>query len=410
MTANMDVSENANISLEMEWNDKFYYNRTCNAWINYREINTSLLTDLNSTLCHNYSTKQASYVNESTVCIGDGFQIYFHLVPVDSFIVYVQFSLAVLIVIMNSILIFILIKRVKLTVTNIFLSFLGFSDACCAVLATFPFCFGYMMGSIPVSDNSKEALPGLAYVPLEYPFCIEFDWTFVSLSDLFHYISIWITAALGCVKAIALMFPIKSRIYIKSKMATVCCLLITFVSFGVYLPFSFSKSFVKGQNDVCCSKEVLLMSLYSKIFDWIIILTYIITFLTLIISTIYIATILTVRSRIRKTENRKMQQRNNRSAIIVIMIVVDFISTEAITAVCYISEPFIDDYRLCLSGFFQYQQLIMLLGFASNFITYWIMSQELRSHVYNCVSSCFCHQRRRIDMSASAASTQTTHM
>lgn len=360
--------------------------------------------DLNSTDCRYndsgmFSFSNSTYDNmtehlnnsclsqQSNICGTYG--LYTHFITVHNHIVYIGTFLSLLIVVLNGILISILLHKNNITTINIMLSALGFCDACCAVLLFFPLFVGYAINYIPIDSHDATFVPGMANMPIPYPFCIIFDVTYITLSDFFHSMSMWITTVLGFIKAFVLMFPLQSRIYMTTRAAKYVCGVITFMCVVIYIPLTATKTFTKVGDDVCCMTNPLGV-IYWETFEWIISVTYLVSFIILITSTIYIfSKLIFTRARIQMSSSSKMQERNRRAAIIVVIIVIIYLLSEAVSACCYFSTTFFNTYQWCVVSFYQVQQLIMLLGFASNFFIYWSMSRDLRAQVNACLNICF---------------------
>ena len=189
------------------------------------------------------------------------------------------------------------------------------------------------------------------------------------------------------------MFPLQSRLYVKGKVARILCVFIMLFCIGVYAPIAVTKTFTPAVNNICCFQNDFGNE-YRKTFEWIVTMTYLISFSVLITSTVYICFILTIkRTNIGRAENARIQNRNHRAAIIVVLIVIIYLISEAISAFCFFSSTFKNSWDWCIFSFYQYQQIVMLCGFASNFFIYWSMSQELRKQVYNYVCFCFVNKK-----------------
>ena len=364
--------------------------------------------DLNSTDCrynnsgtfsYSNSTGNSTYANmtehfnnsclsqQPNICGTYG--VYTHFITVHNHIIYIGTFLSLLIVVLNGILISILLHKNNITTINIMLSALGFCDACCAVLLFFPLFVGYAINYIPIDSHDATFIPGMANMPIPYPFCIIFDVTYITLSDFFHSMSMWITTVLGFIKAFVLMFPLQSRIYMTTRAAKYVCGVITIMCVVIYIPLTATKTFTTAGDGVCCMKNPL-GNIYWKTFEWIISVTYLVSFIILITSTVYIfSKLIFTRARIQRSTSSKMQERNRRAAIIVVIIVIIYLLSEAVSAWCYFSTTFLNTYQWCVVTFYQVQQLIMLLGFASNFFIYWSMSRDLRAKVNACLNICF---------------------
>lgn len=370
--------------------------------------------DLNSTDCRYndsgmFSFSNSTYDNmtehlnnsclsqQSNICGTYG--LYTHFITVHNHIVYIGTFLSLLIVVLNGILISILLHKNNITTINIMLSALGFCDACCAVLLFFPLFVGYAINYIPIDSHDATFVPGMANMPIPYPFCIIFDVTYIILSDFFHSMSMWITTVLGFIKAFVLMFPLQSRIYMTTRAAKYVCGVITFMCVVIYIPLTATKTFTKVGDDVCCMTNPLGV-IYWETFEWIISVTYLVSFIILITSTIYIfSKLIFTRARIQMSSSSKMQERNRRAAIIVVIIVIIYLLSEAVSACCYFSTTFFNTYQWCVVSFYQVQQLIMLLGFASNFFIYWSMSRDLRAQVNACLNICFFCPKKSDELS-----------
>lgn len=360
--------------------ENFDLERNSSNICNYTNDGVSNFTKNTSDLCKS---------NQENIC--GGYERYGHIVPVNIFIIFIGTFMAIMIVVLNGLLISILLRKNTVSAINILLSALGFCDACCAVLLFVPLMIGYLISSVPIDGNTitLESVPGTAFVNINYPFCVIFDWTLITLADWFHTMSMLITTILGLLKATVLMFPLKSRLFIKGKMARFICLATIIVCIAIYAPLAATKRFTGIGDNICCYENDFGND-YRKTFDWIVTMIYLLSFVILITSTIYICMTLTIkRSTIQRSENSKIQDRNRRAAIIVSIIVVIYLLSESISAFCYFSVTFNRSYDWCVFSFYQYQQLIMLLGFASNFFIYWFMSRDLRSQVYNYIRICF---------------------
>ena len=324
---------------------------------------------------------------QTIMCNNDSYVLYTAPVPTELSIIYCDAVLALIVVIINSVLISALLRKTNITVINILLSVLGLSEVCYAVFACFPVCVGVIMDSLPVNFWHRDIHPGLIQVLILYPFCVGFDVT-NKLAELFHTISLLITTFLCLLKALIMIFPMKARIYLSRNVTVAVCILIFCFCVAIYLPFFVTKLFIRYNYNLCCFKAELEF-LYRPTFIWINSITYMFSFFIMIVSTIYISLKLTIlKTNIQKIENYKTQRRNRRAAIIVVLVVMVFVLSEAIPVVCYISVFFTGNWSWCLSRYFQYQQLIMLFGFAFNFIIYSVMGKELRTQVYNCIT-CF---------------------
>lgn len=335
-------------------------------------------TEVSNNSCSNLQT---------IMCNDDSYLLYTAPVPTELSVIYCGAVLALIVVIINSVLISALLRKANITVINILLSVLGLSDMCCAVFACFPVCVGVIMDSLPTDFWHIDIHPGLIQVLVLYPFCVGFDVT-NRLTDLFHTISMLITTFLSLLKALIMIFPMKTRIYLSRNVTVAVCIFIFCFCVAIYLPFFVTKLFFRHDYNLCCFKEELEL-LYRPTFIWINSITFMFSFFIMIVSTIYISLKLTImKTNIQKKENYKTQRRNRRAAIIVVLIVMVFVLSEAIPVVCYLSVFFTGHWSWCVTPYFQYQQLIMLFGFASNFIIYSVMGKELRTQVYNCIT-CF---------------------
>jgi len=322
---------------------------------------------------------------QTIMCNDDSYVLYTAPVPTELSIIYCGAVLALIVVIIYSVLISALLRKANITVINILLSVLGLSDVCCAVFACFPVCVGVIMNSLPISFWHRDIHPGLIQVLILYPFCVGFDVT-NRLADLFHTISMLITTFLSLLKALIMIFPMKTRIYLSRNVTVAVCIFIFCFCVAIYLPFFIAKLFFQYNYNLCCFKAELEF-LYRPTFIWINSITYMFSLFIMILSTIYISLKLTIlKTNIQKMENYNTQRRNRRAAIIVVLIVMVFSFSEAIPVVCYLSVFFTGNWSWCLTQYFQYQKLIMLFGFASNFIIYSVMGKERRTQVYNCIT------------------------
>lgn len=345
--------------------------------------------DRNST---SNTTSVCTVLDEKTC---GSFNRYGHIVPGSMYLVSFGTFLSLLIVFLNGVLLSILLRKTNITPINILLSALGFCDACCSLCLFPPLFVGFAIDNSPFANNHRtlENIPGMVYSEFSFPFCIVFDLIYITLSDCFHTMSIWLTTLLGLIKALVLMFPLQSRIYLRNKIAKIVCLAIMIICLSIYMPFALTKSFIEVNNGICCIERDLSSQFFNE-FHWIIAMTYLISFAVLIVSTIYICITLTSKkNKIRRSENPKNVERNRRAAIIVTTIVIIFLLSEAISALCYISLTFTNSKYLCLYSFYQCQQLVILFGFASNFFIYWSMSKNLRSGVTNCINFCLKNQK-----------------
>lgn len=114
----------------------------------------------------------------------------------------------------------------------------------------------------------------------------------------------------------------------------------------------------------------------------------------MVICTIYICCKLTIcRDRIQSNIQRKLQERNRRSAIIVVLICIIFILSEAIHVVATIifSDANSSDVPAFAQNAVQFVLISWEIGFALNFVVYLILSKQLRNKIMTCFKRiCFC--------------------
>lgn len=115
----------------------------------------------------------------------------------------------------------------------------------------------------------------------------------------------------------------------------------------------------------------------------------------MVICTIYILCCkLTIcRDRIQSNIQRKLQERNRRSAIIVVLICIIFILSEAIHVVATIifSDANSSDVPAFAQNAAQFVLISWEIGFALNFVVYFILSKKLRNTIIACFKRiCFC--------------------
>lgn len=362
-------------------------------------VSTTMNSTVTSAFCNNnVDSDLTSYKNDSSqeqtvrssVTCSSGSAFYIIPLVNSKEMLFTGTGLSVMVTILNGILVTILLRKNNISPVNILLAVLGISDAICSLFMFQPIFIGYITDMIPFGRGKLIGdMPGYAVFVISFPYCIAIDWIHIILNSCIHTISISLTTVLGLVKALVLMFPLKSRVYVTNRLAWYICIVVTVFSFAFHAPWGFMKSFTKIGHDKCCVDLSFIK--YLSTILWFVVIVYIVSFSVLILSTIYIWLKLTIwRTKIQRSENPRHTERNRRTAIIVASIIVIFLICELPNATCIVLNSITGSNDLCSKNIDQYQNIIILTGFASNFFIYWLMSNNLRSQFYSYMKSCCC--------------------
>ena len=229
-------------------------------------------------------------------------------------------------------------------------------------------------------DDRKETDIFLQIGKVKYPFCIFSEISYF-LGHVFHSSSLLITSLVAVQKALAIQFPFWSKVNLKNrKISLICGLFLIFMAFCLNISLVLYTVYPSSDLHWCCRVRNTIKSWNASGHKGILLFCYMLCFILLISSSLFIAFSLTCRRR-KKNDNKITRKRHHRSAIIVVAVACFCLITEIIPFSCRSSASL---KTLCSNDIHQFELLILQFGFATNFLIYIIMSEKLRSRIIFC--------------------------
>ncbi|CAC5369690.1 unnamed protein product [Mytilus coruscus] len=297
-------------------------------------------------------------------------------------IVYAECAIAVEILLVNTIVIVIFLKKYMSPIT-VWLSGLALSD---------------LLTSI--STVSLDVL-GL-YKPMQhpagvlmwywwYPSCVTYT-IIRTHSFAFHLMSVLFTTVLCLHKAVAILFPFWTKRSINIKFSVVSSVVIAVSSIFILCPSLLDKcSILHELNGMCCSEELPRdIQLATSQIMYLVNLTLM---AVVVFCTTFISCKLTCFKKIVATsESLAIRKKNKRSAIVILIICIIFLMSEFIQTILYVKFAMFPDFANSNEWFsiiVNFKDISLLVGYALNFIVYLLLSDRLRTIVFKgCCNVC----------------------
>jgi hypothetical protein len=308
-----------------------------------------------------------------------------YLLCAKHWLVYSAVTIANFVTILNIFVIYIFSKKENLSPVTIVLCFLASSDTASVLCSYYP-----QLINISYSVYEREQ-DYYTLVMVKYPLCVVSN-RIENIGHDFHLMSILLTALLCVLKTTVVMFPFCSKNIITNRFAIVSSLFAVFLSAGLSL-FSFMTSesyFAPGRNDICVGQVEYLDSFntYDAYVDTIVFVIFAISFIIVFICTIYLCAKLTcLRRNLPWTDSKAMQSRNRRSAVMVVLIAIIFLVSEATNAIERLDNalPIVIFSKKIHNALETNSKFPVLIGNALNFIVYLTISQLFRAMLCNSI-------------------------
>ena len=306
-----------------------------------------------------------------------------YLLCAKHWLIYTAVTIANFITIVNIFVIYIFLMKENLSPVTIILCFLASSDTASVLCGYYP-----QLINISYSVYERE-YDYYTIVMVKYPLCIVSN-RIENIGHDFHLISILLTTMLCVLKTTVVMFPFCSKNIITNKFAIVSSLFVVFLSVGISL-FSFMTAesyFAPGRNDICVGQVEYLDSFntYDAYVDTIVFVIFAISLIIVFICTIYLCAKLTcLRRNLQWTDSKAMQLRNRRSAVMVVLIAIIFLVSEATNAIERLDNvlPIAIFSKKIHNALETNSKFPVLIGNALNFIVYLTISQQFRAMLWN---------------------------
>lgn len=324
-----------------------------------------------------YDLNNSSIVSDNNSCGDDGYL--FRMRSYRPWVFHVGATNTFIIIIFNSMVVRAFRQKNLLSSATIPLIVLALCDIMACVFMFWPNELGFLLQSFHY-DKSRETDVFLHINRMNYPFCILSEVSYY-LGHVSHSSSLLLTSLVSVQKALVVQFPLWSKVYLMKKRVILTISLCTvFLTFCLHSSLVFYTVYPSNNEKWCCRRLNFVKRWNAKGHKQILLVCYMICFVTMVMSSLYIAFSLTCRRR-NKNDNRVWRKRHRRSAIIVILIACFCIFTELIPFSCRSSLKF---KQLCSNDIHQFELLILQFGFAANFLIYIVMSEKLRSRIMFC--------------------------
>lgn len=338
------------------------------------------------------NTTAANKQNISTVnSNSSSFLLFNYFVTENPWIVHTGAGVTYLVILLNSFVIYVLMKKENKTVSTLPLVSLAISDTFTAICHFLPKHYGFLFDQLERQDIFYS--DGVSYVRTKYPFCIFYVWTFITYSVSFHSISIAVTAFLSIQKAIVLLFPIKSKLFFTKNLIMMIIVTIWVIIVCLFIPIGLVYDFSEDQGMCAFTNNKIASEYFGKVFPIAASALNLSSLCAMFFSTIYISVKLTCLRNSPKAEatpftNTILQ----RAALVVVLVTLTFILFDSMYIVCsvHLAMTQFQDYSLCAHKYWQYNGLINVLGFSTNYFIYLAVSQNIRKQMLEVMKAAVC--------------------
>lgn len=325
-----------------------------------------------------YELDNSSFVADNCTCGHDGYL--FRMRSYRPWVFHIGSANTVVIIIFNLMVIRAFSQKSLLSSATVPLIVLALCDILASIFMFWPNELGFILRTFHFNESQNSDVFLYIY-KINYPFCI-FSQISYYLGHVSHSSSLLLTSLVAVQKALVIQFPLWSKVYLMRRVILSASLLIVFLTFCLNSSLVFYTVYPSNDQQSCCRKLDFVKKWNAFQHKQILFVCYIICFITLMVSSIYIAFSLTCRRR-SKNDTRVLRKRHRRSAVIVILIACFCIITEFIPFCCRSSFYF---KQLCSNEIHQFELLVLQFGFTANFLIYIVMSQKLRSNIMCCRS------------------------
>lgn len=292
-------------------------------------------------------------------------------------------AFAYLIALFNVLVVSMFVKSRNITPTSIILMCLAVTDTLAAFCQSFPWQFGLILGLIKNAGTNVHVRAG---------YCEFFALVEAPLFYAFNDTSILLTTQLCIIKVMALQFPIWFRLNMTNKKAMITSTFLALFAFVLELHPVFTFRFEADESGLCCYNKDFsgYYYAYTVVGLWILPMIYLVASISLIFSSTFIAAkLFCCRNGIDLFQISEQARRRHRNVTIsVIAITIVFLISETLDFVCILSPMMTTIFDLpdvyesdWFKTIFQYQRLILEIGYASNFVIYIITCEEFRRNI-----------------------------
>ena len=301
-------------------------------------------------------------------------------------VVHTGAGLTYLVIIMNLFVIYLFLKTENISPSTIVLAALAMSDGLSAMGAFLPKHFGYLFNQIETTDLFFSE--GMPYIDTKYPFCILYAWTFITMSVCFHNVSVILTVLLSGLKAASLAFPVWCKVYITKRVVVVSIVITSIFIIALSIPIGLVYNFTQENDDHCTfTSNKVAAEFFGKVYPKLVAVLYIVSLGVLLFSTIYICAKLTCLRQHDKfiVTTTAMNDKFRRISFIVVLLSVNFVIFDSLFIVCifHLTVTHFEDLSFCAHDYWQYNGLLTVVGFATNYVIYLSVSQRIRHQIFS---------------------------
>lgn len=324
----------------------------------------------------------------------------------DLWIIHLGAFFSYIVIAANSIIIPAFLRKEVASPSTLILAGLAFTDEIAAICLFLPKHLGFLSGQLEYGYDYNETIPILS----KYPYCRFLFWMDSVLISAFHLISLVLTTLLALQKSVAILFPIRSKRFLKKRTSVVLVLLSITTLLTVYIPYGLMFDFHE-ENDFCILSYDSWVS--ERFFQDIFFLATFIYMSSIVLQTIcsiYISCKLTCcDSDLQKTVTSQVKHLHRRSAIVVVLIVVIFILSEFLSILCIFQITFTNYDTMCSNQVYDFSDLTLVVGFAANYFVYLVMSRQLRNVLTRHLLCCVPRRKRLLKNSNSTTIKSFSH-
>lgn len=190
--------------------------------------------------------------------------IVYYGVPFRSQMIF-EGTLLLIIIIFNTWICWIFLKKKNRNHVTLLLAFLGITDSVTSICSTIPKLVGYAFYFDDFRNNTESVFDGWFW-KRRYPSCIPL----VIIEDcihVFHASSVLITTILCVQKSVVMAFPFRSKVYCTMQTSLIAIMMTLVTTLAIYLPSTVHgvNNMYKGENDTCCisSEHMYIVNIHA---------------------------------------------------------------------------------------------------------------------------------------------------
>lgn len=313
-------------------------------------------------------------------------------------VVHTGAALTYLVILLNSFVIYVFLKKDNISPSTIPLAALAISDGLTSTLFFLPKHFGYLFNQLEVEEFYYSK--GIAYIKPRFPFCVFYLWTFITLSFAFHFVSILITAFLTAQKAVVMAFPFWSRIYMTKRLTILCIMISSLIVISFNIPVGLVYNFTKESDGTCTfTNNRQFAVFFGKVWPKGATIMSVTSVGVIALCTGFICVkLLCLRKSDKNVLTSSSKDKHHRVVLVVVLIAFIFYIFDSMYIICtlYIAATNFEDYSMCNHDYWQYNGLLNVVGFATNYFMYLCVSKRIRHQLLDAMKKlcCFGHYIR----------------